>query len=305
VSANWHDQARRELLELRTSPCAWSYTRGGRPAVEPTVLACLALCAPADDRFKAEGIRIGHAAARWLAQIQRPDGRLPLCQAAIAPGWTTPHGILLWSALPGHEPARTRAIEWLLANRGDTGRLNPQEHPVVDHDLTLAGWPWVEGTHSWIEPTALAMLALARAGLHDHPRVATGARLILDRALPHGGWNCGNKKVFGHELRPQPVPTALSLLALKSCSERSGSEAVDRAVDFLLRAIPGLKASVSLGFSLLALRAHRAAAPDAGAALQRAFAGCSGTREGARSLAVLLLASAEHGLELLLPGGIP
>ena len=73
---------------------------------------------------------------------------------------------------------------------------------MIGHDSTLVGWPWVDGTHSWLEPTALAILALCREGLGDHPRVAAGIALILDRALEDGGWNYGGKAVFGRSAAP-------------------------------------------------------------------------------------------------------
>jgi hypothetical protein len=128
-------------------------------------------------------------------------------------------------------------------------------------------------------------------------------QVILDRALPHGGWNCGNKRVFGRELRPQPVPTALSLLAMAACGEQSGREAVDRGSNYLRHTIPSTSAGVSLGWSLLALRAHAAAPSEVGARLECAFAGSRGAPDVARSLALLLLASGEHALALLLPRG--
>jgi hypothetical protein len=121
--------------------------------------------------------------------------------------------------------------------------------------------------------------------------------MILDRALPHGGWNCGNKTVFGRELRPQPVPTAVSLLALAAQGIRS--PAATRGVDYLQRALPGLRAPISLGWSLLALRAHQAMPPGADTALERAFSDCAGRLDSVRSLALLLLASRQESPSLL------
>jgi hypothetical protein len=119
--------------------------------------------------------------------------------------------------------------------------------------------------------------------------------MLLDRAVPHGGWNCGNTVVFGHELRPQPVPTALSLLALEAQGDRSMVAA--RGVDYLRDAWSGLRAPISLGWSLLALRARHALPHGAETALAQAFAGCAGRDHSdvVRSLAMLLLASAEEG----------
>jgi len=143
----------------------------------------------------------------------------------------------------------------------------------------------------------MSILALCRAGLGNHSRVANGTRLILDRALPHGGWNCGNTTVFGRELRPQPVPTAVSLLAL--AAQGDCFPAATRGVDYLRRAVAGLRAPISLGWSLLALRAHQAMPAGADTALERAFSECTGRLDPVRSLALLLLASRQESPKLL------
>ena len=57
---------------------------------------------------------------------------------------------------------------------------------MLGHDPTLTGWPWVGGTHSWVEPTSLAVLALRREGLGKHPRVEEGLKVIRDRAIVSG-----------------------------------------------------------------------------------------------------------------------
>ena len=42
--------------------------------------------------------------------------------------------------------------------------------------LAHLGWPWVDGTHSWVEPTALALLVMGREGLSGHSRAREGVR---------------------------------------------------------------------------------------------------------------------------------
>ena len=60
--------------------------------------------------------------------------------------------------------------------------------------------------------------------------------MIIDRALPHGGWNYGNKVVFGHELRPQPGPTGMALLALATrARQRDGRVRLTRPSRTLLK----------------------------------------------------------------------
>ena len=88
----------------------------------------------------------------------------------------------------------------------------------------------------------MAVMALTREGLGAHPRVEEGSRLILDRALPHGGWNYGNKRVFGQELRPQPGPTGLALVALATRKHEYRPRSVDPAIDYLIRTLPEVRA---------------------------------------------------------------
>ncbi len=101
------------------------------------------------------------------------------------------------------------------------GRLYPeQKAKAFDTDLDLTGWPWTRDTSSWVEPTAWAMLALRALG-DDLSRHAVDGRLelaeamMLDRACPDGGWNHGNGRVLGQDLRPYPDTTALALLAMR------------------------------------------------------------------------------------------
>src|SRR5205823_2982446 len=101
---------------------------------------------------------------------------------------------------------------------------------------------------------ALAVLALRGEGLGDHPRVLEGLRLIRDRALTSGGWNYGNVSTFGRELRPQPGPTGLALLALAGVDEAAGQ--AEKAVGYLEATLPGIRAAESLGWGLTALDAR-------------------------------------------------
>jgi hypothetical protein len=236
-----------------------------------------------------------------MQTIQRSDGSVPVTDRLISPGWATPYSLILWSNLIGKEEARRRARAWLLTNEGARLDHSNQTDRVIGRDASLVGWPWVAGTHSWLEPTALAILALRRDGLHDHPRIQAGTKLILDRALESGGWNYGNKSVFGTDLRPQPGPTGLALMALALGGAQSS--AVSAALAYLRQALPDIQAPVSLGWGILGLRAHHACPAEAARWLARSYSTCIGKPDVAMGLALLLLASSECGLELVITPG--
>jgi hypothetical protein len=86
--------------------------------------------------------------------------------------------------------------------------------PRLRQDDTLTGWPWVPGTFGWVEPTAWSLIALGLSGLGGHPRAEEGARFLLDRQIPSGGWNYGNPALDGKELLPFWDTTGLALVAL-------------------------------------------------------------------------------------------
>jgi len=286
---DWKRRARRELVEMRGGSPAWSYRRSGTLSVEPTSLACLGLLATAGDEPTEGLVATSRDAANWMVAIQQADGSLPVSPNLKTPGWSTPYALLLWSRLTGYEPARLSAQAWLLRDNDGARSVRENNDKILGHDPAIHGWPWVDGTHPWIEPTAMAILALCRERRGDHPRVAEGIRLILDRALDRGGWNCGNKKVFGRELRPLPGPTGTALLALAAHGDRS--PAVSRALDYLLDTLPSVRAPVSLGWGVLALRAYHACPVQADLWLAEAFETCSRRTDSTMSLALLLLAA--------------
>ena len=203
---SWVDIARHRLAELRGQEKGWGYHQGGQPATEPTVLASLGLLT-SNDQDKGN-CPFAINAAGWLVTIQNPDGSVGISAQLTTPEWPTSYALLLWLATGGESEAVTRGCEWLLGHQGITFP-KPVNSPL-GHDTTIPGWSWVNDTYSWLEPTALAVIALRRAGRGDHPRVRQGISLIEDRVVPEGGWNFGNNVTFGTSLRPKPGPTGMA-----------------------------------------------------------------------------------------------
>lgn len=137
--------------------------------------------------------------------------------------WVSYIAAWAWQGLAGFESCREKALAYILSISGNWRYINAWG---LGHNQSLKGWPWIEGTSSWVDSTALALLALRAAGRDKHERYREGIRLLKDRELPSGGWNCGNTIVYGTELRPTPESTAmaLSLLDIRDKKHHSSVE---------------------------------------------------------------------------------
>jgi hypothetical protein len=223
-------------------PCGYSPSTA--PATEPTALAAMAMLA--HDRRDA-----AQPALVWLAELQSHDGSLGINKRETSPCWPTGLAVLAWSLAPDEFQGNIeRATAWLLDARGKPQPRSPQ----MGHDSTLIGWPWVLGTHSWIEPTAFNVLALKAAGRAQHPRTREAVRLLVDRLLPTGGCNYGNTTVLGQTLRPHLAPTGLVLLAL-ACEDLNDTR-VANSLDYLEQELSLRTSCTSLCYGLMGLAAH-------------------------------------------------
>jgi hypothetical protein len=110
----------------------------------------------------------------------------------------------------------------------------------------------VNATHSWVEPTALALLALSTSDKADHLRARQATMMLLDRQLSSGGWNYGNTRVYGQELRPMPASTGLALQALAGRAKRFE---VEQSLAYLESIIDSTRTPFSLAWGLLGLSA--------------------------------------------------
>ena len=201
------------LAAQEHSDGGWGYAPGQPAHLESTCLSLLALAL--------ERERFGPVIERGCQLLERhrsDDGLYRLNRGRAEAVWTTAL-VLFTRASLGVEAAQLRpTAERLLAIKGTTVD-DPEATLQQDIDARIVGWPWGEGNFSWVEPTAWACLALRRAGFGDHPRVAEGQKLLLDRAFDSGGINYGNRQVFGTMTEPVPTPTALMLLALQGHAE--------------------------------------------------------------------------------------
>ena len=185
-----------------------------------------------------------------LAEIQEQDGRVSIGIGYEEVFWPTALCTLAWSDSQAHDRHRTQGVSFLLRTTGYHRSRDVDDQ--AGHDPSILGWPWVGGTHSWIEPTSLAIIALRRNGRKNERRVHQAIDMLLDRQLPSGGWNYGNPSAFGKELHPMPESTGAALVGLSGATSRT---TVNLSLDYLLGVVRQLRTPVSVGWALLGLGA--------------------------------------------------
>lgn len=240
------------LLAARNADGGWPYYAGKTSRLEPTVWALLAL--------QADGERV--TPEPLLAWPRRDGWFLDRSSDAVNVGFNALVAIGL-AALAPDAPAREPLARALVSARGAKA---PQSHAFVQ-DNSIQAWPWVDGTFSWVEPTALAMIALARhrsmAGAES--RIADGNRMLLDRACETGGWNYGNANVLGRRLEPHVPSTALALIALRGMGE---ADAVRRGREYLQAHALIERSGLALALTRIALVLSALPTPELGGALR-------------------------------------
>ena len=177
-----------------------------------------------------------------------------------------------------------------------------ERQEYTGHDTMLVGWPWVVGTHSWVEPTAMSVLALRATGLGKHPRAREAVRLLEDRLLSTGGCNYGNTIVLGQTLRPHVEPTGAAMMALGGEPDRSGR--MSRAIAYLESTLGPTTTPASLAYGLLGLAAH-GRVPSQAAAWLAACTAQSLRRQSSLELALLGLAVLEAACPLVTLSAVP
>lgn len=246
------------LVSARNPDGGWGYYRGKASRLEPTCWAILVLLQagrPPDDGET-------QAAFRLLEQWQ--VGRGFLADHVREPPNLAFNGLAGLVMLHGErsggrqQPRLAEIRESLLRGiRSVTGFRFPKTPDSRPYD-TLQGWPWIEETFSWVEPTSLCLLALKKASstaaeTDSVARIDEAERLLLDRSCRDGGWNFGTREMFGKFLRAYVPSTALALLALQ---DHKDHPIVMRSVEFLAKHGTSETSGMALGLASIALRVY-------------------------------------------------
>lgn len=243
------------LTAARNPDGGWGYRTGKQSRVEPTSFALLALAAggsPVD----------AGVLARWPREsglLIDPSATHPNVAFNAVAAVAAQYAPLAVPKVAGH------IVGSLLERRG----ASVPRSEAIPLDPALDGWPWVDGTFSWVEPTSWCVLALkrwsrTRPSLQCSARIDQAERLLRDRVCRQGGWNYGNSQVLGQSLEPYAATSAVGLLALQNAPD---DPIVRRSCASLRTLCATEQSGFALALSVLAFRLLGEDAQDVGRAL--------------------------------------
>ena len=252
-------EAAQFLISSQLVSGGWGYEVGLPAVVEPTAAAVLAL------RGNEGAVEALERAVRWLLTCQNQDGGWGYSQNDPESNWQTAWAVLALERAGYKGSEIERGILWLASEEAlqytDSSLLSEGTR-IAKIDFSIRGWPWLPTQASWVEPTALAMLALETA--KDQPdvrnRLTEAVRYLKDRRVPGGGWNVGNPVMFSSVLPARAHPTAWSLLALMALSSET---ILPEDYECLKTEMQRDGGNMALAWGLLAIRAAGQDAPAA------------------------------------------
>lgn len=205
INKAYADKCVADILNRRRGAGGFSEKPDGFYRPDSTAWAIMAIAKAGFNHQIVEYARI------TLEANQLEDGRVTIPTDATS-FWPTALAVLAWHGSEKHHKAEDCALRFLLETSGRHWERKA-DSPAV-HDTSIRGWSWIENTHSFVDPTSMALIALQIAGQAEHPRFEEGIRMLMDRQLPDGGWNYGNTVVYGQKLHPFIDTTGLALTAL-------------------------------------------------------------------------------------------
>jgi len=236
----------------------WGYEPRRASVVEPAAFCVLALHERGDGPEAARGLA-------YLKSCQKDNGAVGTGPRDPDGNWMAYAALLAFHAL-GAEPEERRLKDWILNFEDASDRFTKEQVATIAarfrYDASIRGWPWTPRTTAWVEPTALFILALRYAGVPSiATRIRSGVDLILDRAVPSGGWNFGNPFSSSHELEASTMSTALALCALGAAGVPEARPEIRAGIRYLARTLGGDISTASLAWFLLAMKGFPSGAP--------------------------------------------
>jgi hypothetical protein len=238
------------LLSGASPDGGWPYYAGKASRIEATCWALLAL-----GRNDAAGLAPQLARhLTFLTEFQQPAGLVVESGNGVANfAW---NGLTLLTLHAFSDRADRLAADrlraGLIAARGE--RIENAAANLGQNN-GLQAWSWMAGTFSWVEPTALCLLALKQAGRAEAAeRIREAEAVLFDRVCPTGGWNYGNATMLGQDLRAYVPTTALALLALQ---DRPDQPIVDLSLAWLEARATSETSALALSLAAICLAVYR------------------------------------------------
>jgi hypothetical protein len=199
----------------------WGYASESLPAVEPTATVLLAI------REEPTALEAFNRGLEWLRKSQNSDGGWGYTSGDEESNWLTAWAVLVLGRIGQVDDGFRGGAAWL-ANVATLYQVAHDEMESVFGVTAVQGpaskcWPWLPGEATWIEPTALSILALGAAEKTDEiqNRMEAGVHYFQERRCPGGGWDVGNPPMFGSTAPARTQTTACVLLSLNSLSPES------------------------------------------------------------------------------------
>lgn len=231
----------RRLEAMRGSDGGYPPVRSGASEPEPTALAALALNDP-------------HA-RRWLNANQRSDGSFGISLGTVDNDSAT----ALAALAMGPGDSANRALDHIETT---TARVTVPDSSIP-YNPAFPGWAWTDGTFGWVEPTSRALLALRMLRPSASGSISDSSGMLADRESVGGGWNYGNRIVFGVDLPPYAETTAMALIALQGLKTDLVARGIARLKELWRQEREG---TLSVAAAAVALQLNND--PDADAALK-------------------------------------
>jgi hypothetical protein len=242
--SRFRSDLRSVLLSARNDDGGWGYARGRRSRIEPTCWAALALGHSEGRAPDVESLRAWKRQAELLVDVPAapPNNAFNALTA------------LTFLQHPSAAPLAHPIVARLIQSKG----LRFGQHEALRQDNSIQAWPWIEGTASWVEPTAWCLLALkkVRGRSHDEEvaaRIQDGEHLLVDRVCRDGGWNYGNSEVYGQALWPYVPTTAVALLAMR---DQRQHPVVTRSLTQLQKDVASERSIVAVSLTIVCLRQY-------------------------------------------------
>ena len=295
-----------DFLKARQNPDGgWGYAAGRASLVEPTGLSVIALQAAGATVEAGRGLA-------FLKSCQKASGAVGIGPRDPDGGWMAYAALLAFHAL-GAGPEEERLKDWILGFEDASGRFSKDDVSIIAerhrYDASIPGWSWTPRTTAWVEPTALFVLSLRRAGVPaTEKRIRSGVELILDRRVRSGGWNFGNPYSKSYELEASTMSTALALAALGAAGLPESRSAVGAGLRFLKEILGRDVSTASLAWALLALKSFPAGASSAAGVadrLSRLQADDGGFRGNPFETSLAYLVLSDSPVLISLPGARP